>query len=161
MRVVDDAEPLVQGAQALHGVAGRMLHGLADPMGHRIQPLVEPPGHLGLAAGQRLGHGIGAAGGLALGVEDLAKALLELVGADGIGHRQFRAAPPGLGDHDGNQHEEDEDQRTEADQRIDCAHRPVTQHENDLVHASPSTRFGWPHERIANISGELPVNFYG
>jgi len=52
--VVDDAEPLVQHAQGIHGVARGLFHRLADAMGHRIQPLADRPRHLGLAAGQCL-----------------------------------------------------------------------------------------------------------
>ena len=95
-----------------------MLHRLADAMGHRIEPLVDRARHLGLAAGQGLGHGVGPAGGLALGVEDLAQPLLELVGPDGVCHGKFRAAPPGACDDDGYGHQQDEDERAEADQRI-------------------------------------------
>ena len=67
MGVVDDAEPLVQHAQAIHGVARGLLHRLADAVGYRIQPLVDGARHLGLAAGQGLPHRIDMAGGLALG----------------------------------------------------------------------------------------------
>ena len=34
VRIVDDAEPLMQHPQAVHGVAGGLLHRLADAMGH-------------------------------------------------------------------------------------------------------------------------------
>ena len=92
MRVVDDAEPFMQHAQAVHGVARGRFHRLADPVRHRIQPLIDRSRHLGLAAGQRLGHGVDASGGFALRPQHLAEAFLQLVGADRLGHRQFRAA---------------------------------------------------------------------
>ncbi|MFK4489895.1 hypothetical protein ABIA45_004973 [Bradyrhizobium sp. USDA 336] len=136
VRVVDDAEPFMQRAQALHGVAGRMFHGLADPMRHRIKPLVDRPRHLGLASRERLGHGVNPPRGLALGAQHLGEALLELVGPDRVRHGEFRATPPRARDHDRNHNQQDEDERTEADQRIDDAHRPVAQHDNDLVHAA-------------------------
>lgn len=69
-------------------------------------------------------------------MQHLAEAFLELVGPDRVRHREFRAAPPGSPDHDGNHHQQDEDEGAEADQRIDDAHRPVAQHENDLVHGA-------------------------
>jgi hypothetical protein len=94
-------------------------------------------------------------------VQHLADALLELVGADGIRHREFRPAPPRACNDHGDHNQQDEDQDAEADQRVDRAHRPVASHENDLVHACPSSRFGCWHERIANIHGKCPVNFYG
>ena len=117
MRIVDDAEPLVQHAQRVHGVAGGLFHRLADPVGDRIQPLVDGARHLGLAAGQRLSHRIDPAGGLALRAQHLAQALFQFVGADRLRHRQFRAAPPGARDHDGNGQQQHQRQRAETDQR--------------------------------------------
>ncbi len=63
VRVVDDAEPFMQHAQAVHGVARGRFHRLADPVRHRIQPLVDRARHLGLAAHQRLRHRVDPAGG--------------------------------------------------------------------------------------------------
>src|SRR5450631_2538126 len=45
---------------------------------------------------------IDAAGGLALRAEHFAQALFEFVGANGLRHRKFRAAPAGPRDDDGN-----------------------------------------------------------
>ena len=118
VRVVDDAEPLMQHAQAVHGVAGGGFHRLADPVRHRIQPLVDRARHLGLAADQRLRHRVDPAGGLALRPQHLAEALLQLVGADGLRHRHFRPAAAGAGDDDGDGQQQHQRQRAEADQRL-------------------------------------------
>ena len=134
MRIVDDAEPLVQHAQAVHGVARGRFHRLADAVGHRIQPLVDRARHLGLAAGQRLPHRIDAAGGLVLRLQHLAEALFQLVGADRLRHRQFGAAAAGARDHDGDDQQQDKRERAEADQRVNGADRPVADHKNNLVH---------------------------
>jgi len=99
--VVDDAEPLVQYAQGIHGVARGLLHRLADAMGHRIKPLADRPRHFGLAARQGLPHRVDAAGGLALRAQHFAQAFFEFVGANGLRHRQFRTASAGARDHDG------------------------------------------------------------
>ena len=92
MGVIDDAEPLMQHAQAVHGVAGGVLHRLANAMAHRIQPLVDRARHLGLTARQRLTHRTDAAVGLVLGVQHFAQALLKFVGPGLLRYRQFRAA---------------------------------------------------------------------
>ena len=109
-------------------------------MGHRIEPLADRARHLGLAAGQRLAHRIDAAGGLALGAQHFGKALFELVGALGLRHRQFRAAPARAGDHDRDDQEQDKRQRAESDQRGTGANRQVADHKKNLVHESPCSR---------------------
>ena len=117
MRVVDDAEPLMQHAQAVHGVARGRFHRLADAVGHRIEPLVDRARHLGLPAGQRLRHGVDAAGGFALRAQHLAQALFQLVGADRLRHRQLGAAAAGARDHDGDGQQQQQRERAKADQR--------------------------------------------
>ncbi len=134
MGIVDDAEPLVQHAQRVHGVARGLLHRLADAMGHRIQPFVDGARHLGLAAGERLTHRIDAAGGLVLGLEHFAQALFQFVGANGLRHRELGATPPRPRDHDGNDQKQQQRDGTEADQRDTGSNRQVADHKKDLVH---------------------------
>ena len=62
VRIVDDAEPLMQHAKGIHGVARGLFHRLADAMGDRIEPFVDGARHLGLAASQGLPHGVDADG---------------------------------------------------------------------------------------------------
>ena len=154
MRVVDDAEPLVQHAQAVHGVARGRFHRLADAVGHRIQPLVDRARHLGLAAHQRLRHGVDPAGGLALRPQHLAQALLQLVGADRLRHRQFRAAAAGAGDDDGDRQQQHQRERAEADQRLADVDRQVADDEKNFVHARLVARFAGFRERRGNIYGK-------
>ena len=130
-------------------------------MGHRIQPLVDGARHLGLAAGERLPHRIDAAGGLALRAEHFAQAFFQLVGADGLRHREFRAAPPGPRDHDRDDQQQDKRQRAKADQRVAGADRQVADHEKNFVHARSCSRFAGERERRGNIYGKSRVNFYG
>ena len=80
----------------------------------RIQPLVDRPRHLGLAARQRLRHGVDPSGGLALRPQHLAQALFQFVGADRLCHRQFRATAAGAGDDDGNRQQQHQCERAEA-----------------------------------------------
>ena len=129
------------------------FHRLADAVGHRIQPLVDRARHLGLAAGQRLAHGVDPAGGLGLGAQHLAQALLQFVGADRLRHRQFRAAPARARDHDGDGQQQQQRERAKADQRVDGADRPVADHEKDLVHAALVADSRQLRERRANIYG--------
>ena len=136
VRIVDDAEPLMQHAQQVHGVARGLLHRLADAMGHRIQPLVDRARHLGLAAGQRLAHRVDAAGGLALRAQHFAQAFLEFVGAHGLRHREFRAAPAGPRDHDGDDQQQQQARAHDADQRDAGADRQVADHQKNFVHAA-------------------------
>ena len=103
-------------------------------MGHRIQPLADRPRHLGLAASQCLPHRIDAAGGLALRAQHIAQAFFQFIGAKGLRHRQFGAAPTGSCEHDGNDGEQHEHQRTDADQRKTGADRQVAGHKKNLVH---------------------------
>ncbi len=161
MGIVDDAEPLMQHAQRIHGVARGLLHRLADAMGHRIKPLVDGARHLGLAAGQRLPHRIDAAGGFALGPQHLAQALFQLIGAKGLRHRQFGVAPGRSRDHDRDDQEQQQSQRAETDQRLAGVDRPVADHEKNLIHGSPCNRFGRRRERRGNIYGESRINFRG
>ena len=134
-------EPLVQHAQAVHGVCAWSLHRLADAVGHRIEPLVDRARHLGLAAGQRLAHRVDAAGGLGLDARDLAEALLEFVGAHGA-LRQRRSARRAERAHEGDgQQTSATSSAATADQRRRRRGRrrsPID--EKDLVHA-PCSRF--------------------
>jgi hypothetical protein len=133
--VVDDAEPLVQHAQTVHGVARGLFHRLADTVADRVQPLVDGARHLGLTAGQRLGHRVDPAGGFALRAQHFAQALFQFVGPDRLRHRQFRAAPARSRNHDGDRQQQDKGERAEADQRVNRANRPVADHKNNLIHA--------------------------
>ena len=161
MRVVDDAEPLMQHAQAVHGVARGRFHRLADPVGHRIQPLVDRARHFGLAAHQRLRHGVDPAGGLALRPQHLAQALLQLVGANRLRHRQFRAAAAGAGDNDGNRQQQHQCERAEARQRLADVDRQVADDEKNFVHSRLVARFAGFRERRGNIYGKWRLNFRG
>ena len=136
VRIVDDAEPLMQHPQAVHRVARGRFHRLADAMGDGIEPLVDGARHLGLAAGKYLRHCIGPAGLLALRAQYFAQAFFQFVGADRLRHRQFRAAPARPRDHDGNRQQEDEGKRAKANQRVHRANRPVADQEKNLVHAA-------------------------
>ena len=144
VRIVDDAEPLMEHAQAIHGVARSLFHRLADPMGHRIQPLVDGAGHLGLTARQGLSHRVDAPGRFALRAQHLAQALFELVGADRLRHRKLGAASPRSGDHDGDDNQQYKYKHAEAGQRVVDADRPVADHEKNLVHATLCSRFAAP-----------------
>ena len=93
VRIIDNAEPLVQHPQTVHGVAGGLLHRLADAMGDRVEPLADGAGHLRLPARQCLPHRIDAAGGLALRAEHFAQPLFKLFSAGRLGRRKLRAAP--------------------------------------------------------------------
>ena len=137
------------------------LHRLADAVRHRIQPLVDRARHLGLAAGQRLRHGVDAAGGLALRAQHFAQALFQLVGADRLRHRQLRAAAAGSGDHDGDDQQQQQRQRAKADQRLADADRQVADHEKNFVHAALVADSLALRERRGNIYGEYRLNFYG
>ena len=70
-------------------------------------------------------HRIDAAGGFALCTQHFRKPFFKLVGADRLCHRQFRAATAGAGDDDGNGEQQDERERTDADQRVAGTNRQV------------------------------------
>jgi hypothetical protein len=161
VRIVDDAEPLMQHAERIHGVARGLLHGLADTVGHRIKPLGDGAGHFGLPSGESLPHGVDAPGSLALGAQHFAQALLEFVGADRLGHRQRGPAAAGSRNDDRDDKEQDERKHAKADQRCAGADRRGADHEKNLVHAALSIRFGLEHERRGNIYGKYRVNFLG
>ena len=135
MRIVDDAEPLMQLAQRVHRVARGLLHRLADAMGDRIEPLVDRARHLGLAAGQRLRHRVDPAGGLGLRAHHVVEALFQLVGARGLHLRQQRVALARTPHHDGDDQEQQQRERGKADQRVGEVDRPVADQEQSLVHA--------------------------
>ena len=105
-------------------------------MRHRIQPFVDRARHLGLAAGQRLTHGIDAAGGFALGAQHFAQAFFQFVGADRLRHRDFRAAAARSGDDDGNRQQQHQRERTNPDQGLTCVNRQVAEGKKNLVHAA-------------------------
>ena len=107
-------EPLVQHAQAVHGVARGLLHRLADAMRHRIQPLIDRAGHVGLLAGERLPHLVDAAGGFRLRALHGAKTLLQLVGADRLRRRKVSATASRARQHHGNAQKQNEGQRAES-----------------------------------------------
>ena len=105
-------------------------------MSDRIEPLVDGARHVGLAPGQRLSHRIDAASGFALGAEHFTQPLFQFVGANGLHHRQFRAAAPGSRDHDGNDQKQQQREHREPGQcRVD-PERPIADHEEDVVHAA-------------------------
>ncbi len=91
--MVDDAEPLVQLAQAVHRASRGRFHRLADAVSHRVEPFVDGARHLGLTACQGLRHGIDPAGRFALGAQHVRKPLFQFVGPDGLRHRELGAAP--------------------------------------------------------------------
>jgi hypothetical protein len=134
--VVDDAEPLMQHAQAVHGVARGRFHRLADPVSHRIQPFVDRARHLGLASGQRLRHRIDPAGGFALRPQHFAQTFFQLVGADRLRHRQFRAAAAGAGNDDGDHQQQHQRERAESGQRLADVNRQLADREENFVHGS-------------------------
>ena len=101
-----------------------------------IQPLVDRPRHLGLTAHQRLGHRVDPSGGFALRPQHLAQAFLQLVGADRLRHRQFRAAAAGAGDHNGDRQQQNQSEHAEADQRLANVNRQVADDEKNFVHAA-------------------------
>ena len=74
--------------------------------------------------------------GFALGAQHLAEPLFQLVGADGLGHRQFRAAPAGARDTMAIASSRTRRERAEGDQGVADADRPVADHEKNLVHAA-------------------------
>ena len=57
-------------------------------MGHRVEPVAEDVGQLGLPAGQRLADRFDAAGGLGSAPQHFAEPPLELAGALGLDLRQ-------------------------------------------------------------------------
>ena len=151
--IVDDAEPLVQHAQRVHGAARGLLHRLADAVGHRIEPLVDRARHVGLAPGQRLSHRIDAAGGFALGAEHFAQSLFQFVGANGLHHREFCAAAPGPRDRHGNDQQQQQRERRESDQRRarpGSARSPIMKR---ISFMPPCSQFGRRYERRGNIYG--------
>ena len=99
-------------------------------------------------------HRIDPAGGLALRAQHFAQAFFQFVGADGLRHRQFRAAPAGPRDHDGDHQQQDKRQRAEADQRVAGADRQVADHEKNLVHARVVADSPAHRERRGNIYGK-------
>ncbi len=120
-------------------------------MGDRIEPLVDRARHLGLTAGQGLSHGVDAHRRLALRAQHFAQALLELVGAHRLRHRQLGTAASRSGDHDGDDKQQGKREHAEADQRVVDADRPVADHEKNLVHATLCSRFAPLRERRGNI----------
>ena len=112
------------------------FHRLADAVGHRIQPLVDRARHLGLAAGQRLRHGVDPPGGFALRPQHLAQALFQLVGANCLRHCQFRATAPGSGNDDGDHQQQHQGERAEPDQRLANVNWQVADDEKNFVHAA-------------------------
>ena len=151
----------MQHAQAVHGVARGRFHRLADPVRHRIQPLIDRTRHLGLAAHQRLRHRVDPPGGLALRPQHLAQALLQLIGANCLRHRLFRAAAAGAGDDDGDHQQQRQSQRAEADQRLANVDRQVADNQKNFVHARLVARFGSFRERRGNIYGKGRLNIRG
>src|SRR3984957_14474663 len=105
-------------------------------MGHRIKPFVDGACHLGLAAGERLAHGIDAAGSLVLQLEHFGQAVFEFVGANSLRHCELSATPPRPCDHDGNDQKQQQRDGTEADQRDIGSNRQVADRKKDLVHAA-------------------------
>ena len=126
----------MQHAQAVHGVARGRFHRLADAVRYQIQPLIDRPRHLGLAAHQRLRHGVDPAGELALRPQHFAQAFLQLVGANRLRHRQFRAPAARAGDDDGDHQQQHQSQHAEPDQRLANVNRQVADNEKNFVHAA-------------------------
>ena len=120
----------------IHGVARGRFHRLADAVRHRIQPLVDRARHLGLAAHQRLRHGVDPSGGLALRPQHFAQALFQFVGADRLRHRQFRAPAARAGDDDGDHQQQHQSERAEPGQRLANVNRQVADDEKNFVHAA-------------------------
>ena len=106
-------------------------------------------------------HRIDPAGGLALRPQHLAEALLQLVGADRLRHRQFRAAAAGAGDDDG-------DRPAAAPAR---ARRSRSAHRRSRIGRSPTMKrisFMPPCSRFGRLSRTkrehlwlMAVNFRG
>ena len=67
--------------------------------------------------------------------------LLQLVGAHGLRHREFRATPARFGDDDHQHQQQDERERADGDQAVGDANRPVADQEKNLVHAALVTQF--------------------
>jgi hypothetical protein len=85
----------------------------------------------------------------------------QLVGANGLGHRQFRAAPAAARDHHGDRKQQDQRQRAEADQGVGDADRKVANREQNLVHAASCSRFAAGHERRGNVCGKCCPDWPG
>ena len=130
--------------QALDGVPGRRLHGLADPVGDRVEPFGEDPGELRLAAAQRFAHHMDAARGVGLDAGKLRHARFDLLGAAGLACRLEAARPRGARDQDRNPDQGGEqEERNRDEQRNDAAARPPDG-KQELPHRALLARFAGP-----------------
>ena len=140
--MVDHGDALMQALEALHGLAGGLVHGVAESHRDRIEPLRHHAGELRLAAAQTLPQSLEAAGGLRLDTGQFGDSTLH------------RLAPPRLagglacsvpGRPDGN-HCNGEQQPQRRDRKCRHSHFGVDgehiEGQERSVHRSVTCRFG-------------------
>ena len=141
----------MQDAETVHRAARGLFHGLADLVGHRIQPFVDGARHFRLTSHQRLTHFRDTAGGFVLHAQDFGEPFLQFVGAYRLRHGGLRTLAARAGDDDGDSQQQQQRQRAECDQGGAHANRHIAGHEKDLVHAAFVARFVAKCERIGNV----------
>ena len=153
--VVEHGDALVEALQPRHRLPRGLVHGVADPGRHRVEPLGDDARELGLPSAEPLAERLQPAGGLGLDAGEVGDPglhrLVEPRLPDGL--LEAPARPPRGEDRNGDQqrqHRQREGETGGTQGDVDPG-----EGEERLVHGESSTRFGALGERSANAGGDM------